>query len=181
MSLSGGDDPLAANMRGCHFHGTYEQWKLARDGFVPYVRDANDVLDIGCANGFLLKSLIEWGGRAFTPWGIDTRESSIDAARAMFPDHAANFSVTDMTNPVWTEHRFDVVLAPFFESPELMTAVETFLAKHPDSSVVFSVYDDEMNRFEGMVSTCRKRFPVVDQIMLRDAWCGLLRVRAKHT
>lgn len=45
MSPSGEDDTVGANMRGCHFHGTYEQWKLARDGFVPYVREANEVLD----------------------------------------------------------------------------------------------------------------------------------------
>lgn len=180
MSLSGEDDPSGADMRGCHFQGSYEQWKLARDGFVPYVRDANDVLDIGCANGFLLKSLIEWSERAFTPWGIDIREHSIEAARTMFPDHAGNFSVTDMADPAWTERRFDVVLAPFFEFPEYLATVGTYLAKHPDSSVVFSVYDDEMDRFEGMVTTCRDRFPVVDQITLRDGWCGLLRVRAEQ-
>lgn len=172
------DDELGAKLRGCHFHGSYEQWKLARDCFVPYVRDANDVLDIGCANGFLLQSLMDWGGRTFTPWGIDIRETSIDAARAMFPDHADNFVVADMTTLAWTERRVDVVLAPFFEYPEYMGAVATYLEKHPSSSVVFSVYDDEMERFDGMVTTCRDRFAVVDQITLRENWCGLLRVCA---
>lgn len=173
------DNELGARLRGCHFHGTYEQWKVARDGLVSYVREANAVLDIGCANGFLLQSLIDWGGRAFIPYGIDVHQHSIDAARAMFPDHAENFVVTDMTTLVWTEQRVDVVLAPWFEHPRFIEAVATYLEKHPEASVVFSVYDDEMDRFDDMVRACRDHFAAVDQVMLRPEWCGLLRVRTR--
>ncbi len=48
------------------------------------------ILDIGCANGYLLESLVKWTsdrGLAVTPYGIESSEKLIAVARERLPQY----------------------------------------------------------------------------------------------
>lgn len=43
------------------WNGTYESWKEKRGPILQAVDSDGDFIDIGCANGYLLECLAEWG------------------------------------------------------------------------------------------------------------------------
>ncbi len=73
-----------ALLDGSHFAGTLEQWKQQRRAIVDYVKDGS-ILDFGCANGFLLRSLQEWSEKSLDPYGIDQDEQMVDSSKELFP------------------------------------------------------------------------------------------------
>jgi SAM-dependent methyltransferase len=86
-------------MEGSFSRGaTYEQWKAKRH-FVSELVDCNgSMLDVGCANGFFLRSLQEWTTYRLVPYGIDVREDLIRQAKELFPGNQNNFCVLDARN-----------------------------------------------------------------------------------
>ena len=76
-----------------------ERWRETRRCIADAVHRDGDFLDVGCANGLLLESLIRWcGERGITlrPHGIDFIAVLIDLARERHPEHAASFEVANM-------------------------------------------------------------------------------------
>ncbi len=60
------DDPI----RQSGFGGGPERWRAERQPILDAVEGDGDLLDIGCANGYLLECLVAWGaerGLALTP------------------------------------------------------------------------------------------------------------------
>ena len=43
------------------FHGGAERWRAEREPILDAIMRDGELLDIGCANGFLLECLVEWG------------------------------------------------------------------------------------------------------------------------
>ncbi|MDE3260257.1 MAG: methyltransferase domain-containing protein [Gemmatimonadota bacterium] len=71
---------------------SFETWRRARSFIASEIHRPGTVLDIGCANGFLLRCLLEWSDHALTPFGID---SSADRARDVarfFPSQGDHFA-----------------------------------------------------------------------------------------
>ena len=65
------DDPI----RRSGFGGGSERWRAERSPILEAVTGDGDLLDIGCAVGYLAECLVEWGaerGVRLTPHGIDT-------------------------------------------------------------------------------------------------------------
>ncbi len=59
-------------------HGlTYSWWKMHRSLIARAVHKSGSILDIGCANGFLLRCLMEWSSHALVPYGFDAVHASI--------------------------------------------------------------------------------------------------------
>ncbi len=52
------DDPI----RQSGFGGGAERWRAERGPILEAVEGDGDLLDIGCANGYLLECLVAWGG-----------------------------------------------------------------------------------------------------------------------
>ena len=55
-----------------------------------------DLLDIGCANGYLLECLLNWGderGLNLIPHGLDQGSKLIQLAKRRLPEYADNFHV----------------------------------------------------------------------------------------
>ncbi len=74
-----------------HFRSGHE---LILDGIVS----SGDLADIGCANGLLLASLVEWAagrGIELNPHGIDFVPQLVDLAQQRFPEHARQFTVAN--------------------------------------------------------------------------------------
>lgn len=91
--------------------GTPERWRAAREVILEAVTRDGDFLDIGCANGLLLESLIDWARErdiTLTPHGIDFVPELVELAQERFPEHRDNFSVANAYD--WQpDRRYDYV------------------------------------------------------------------------
>jgi SAM-dependent methyltransferase len=88
------DDPI----RQSGFGGGAELWRAERWPLLEAVTGDGDLLDIGCAVGYLAECLVEWGaerGVRLTPHGIDLGERLIAEAKKRLPRYADNFVVAN--------------------------------------------------------------------------------------
>jgi len=72
------------------------RWRAEREPILEAIETHGDLLDVGCANGFLLECLVEWAserGIALVPYGIDQGAKLIEIARQRLPAHKSNFHV----------------------------------------------------------------------------------------
>jgi hypothetical protein len=88
------DDPI----RQSGFGGGAERWHAERSPILEAVTGDGDLLDIGCANGYLAECLVGWAGERgirLTPHGIDLGMRLIAEAQRRLPQFAANFHVAN--------------------------------------------------------------------------------------
>ncbi|MCK4858072.1 MAG: class I SAM-dependent methyltransferase [candidate division Zixibacteria bacterium] len=86
------DDPI----RQSGFSGGPERWRLEREPILEAIETDGELLDIGCANGFLLECLRAWGGKRgikLTPFGLDYGAKLIELAKRRLPEYRSNFYV----------------------------------------------------------------------------------------
>lgn len=87
-------DPI----RQSGFGGGAERWRAERGAILEAIESDGDLLDIGCANGYLAECLVAWAaerGITLTPHGIDLGPRLIAEAKRRMPAFAANFSVAN--------------------------------------------------------------------------------------
>jgi 2-polyprenyl-3-methyl-5-hydroxy-6-metoxy-1,4-benzoquinol methylase len=75
-----------------------ERWEETRRCFVETLHRSGDFLDVGCANGLLLETLIGWAAEAgfvLRPHGLDFVPELIELARRRFPRQAACFTAAN--------------------------------------------------------------------------------------
>jgi SAM-dependent methyltransferase len=78
------------------FHGSAARWQAARQGIVEAIDRDGTFLDVGCANGLLLESVVEWTPFAIDPYGIDFAPRLVDLARERLPHWRDRFWVADV-------------------------------------------------------------------------------------
>jgi SAM-dependent methyltransferase len=96
------EDPI----RQSGFNGGSERWRAERLPILDAIPGSGDLLDVGCANGYLLESLVKWGGErrlALTPFGVDRSARLIALARQRLPQFAHHFFVANAA--AWTPPR----------------------------------------------------------------------------
>jgi 2-polyprenyl-3-methyl-5-hydroxy-6-metoxy-1,4-benzoquinol methylase len=84
------DDPI----RQSGFGGGAERWRSERSAILDAAESPGDILDIGCANGYLLECLCSWAaerGLQLRPHGLDIGAELIELARRRLPQYSANF------------------------------------------------------------------------------------------
>jgi hypothetical protein len=72
------------------------RWEETRRCILRALHHSGDFMDVGCANGLLLETLIEWAKQAgfvLRPHGVDFVPELIALAQERFPHEAANFQV----------------------------------------------------------------------------------------
>jgi 2-polyprenyl-3-methyl-5-hydroxy-6-metoxy-1,4-benzoquinol methylase len=70
----------------------YKYWKRAREFIASAINKDGKILDIGCANGFLLLCLQSWSGKKLVPYGIDSNPHVVVDAQRLFPKYKQNFT-----------------------------------------------------------------------------------------
>lgn len=78
------------------FGGGSERWWVEREPILDAIGSDGEILDIGCANGYLLECLVAWGherGVTLVPYGLDLGARLIDRARQRHPRFADHFFV----------------------------------------------------------------------------------------
>lgn len=76
-----------------------ERWAESRRCIATAIHRDGDFLDIGCANGLLLESVVRWGaeaGHSVRPHGIDVVPELVELARARLPEHVSNLTVANV-------------------------------------------------------------------------------------
>lgn len=106
-SYLGADDPRG----GSGFWGDAERWERARRPIVSAIDRDGTFLDVGCANGLLMESLVAWAGengRRIQPYGLDLIPSLARLARERLPRWADRIFVGNVMG--WEPPlRFDFV------------------------------------------------------------------------
>ncbi|MBY8983988.1 MAG: class I SAM-dependent methyltransferase [Candidatus Lokiarchaeota archaeon] len=78
------------------FMGTIKYWEKARRPILKCIKTSGALLDIGCANGYLLECLMKWGKKLsleIIPYGLDLSEKLVALAIKRHPVFKSNFHV----------------------------------------------------------------------------------------
>jgi SAM-dependent methyltransferase len=80
------------------FHGGAARWRAEREPILDAVDRDGDLLDVGCANGYLLECLCAWAserGLRLVPYGVDQGARLVELARRRFPGMESHFCVAN--------------------------------------------------------------------------------------
>jgi SAM-dependent methyltransferase len=78
------------------FGGGPERWRAEREPILEAVARDGTLLDVGCANGFLLECLVAWGaerGVRLVPHGLDFSPELVELAQTRLPEFRSNLYV----------------------------------------------------------------------------------------
>jgi SAM-dependent methyltransferase len=95
------------------FGGSAHEWRAARQPIADAIEHDGTFLDVGCANGLLMESVVRWcaeRGVTVEPYGVDLVPELVDLARRRLPqwqDRLWAGNAVDWTHPEGL--RFDVV------------------------------------------------------------------------
>lgn len=96
------------------------RWEETRRCIASAIDRDGDFMDVGCANGLLLETLIEWAaerGHAIRPHGVDFVPELVEQARARHPGHESSFEVANAF--YWRPRRpYDFVRMSLEDVPE---------------------------------------------------------------
>jgi len=83
------------------FYGGPERWRAEREPILEAISADGELLDTGCANGYLLECLVAWGrerGVSLIPYGLDQGARLIELARRRQPHLADHFFIGNAWN-----------------------------------------------------------------------------------
>lgn len=86
-----------ALLLGCEMNADFATWERERAYVSEPITEPGTILDFGCANGFLLRTLQEWTGLGdrLVPYGVDTNSEHIKDAQQLYPDQKDHFYTSD--------------------------------------------------------------------------------------
>jgi SAM-dependent methyltransferase len=113
LELINTDDKMRKMIEGSCFvnvpwdqNVAFRQWERSRSFIARAIKKDGKLLDIGCANGFLLRCLQEWSNHNLIPHGIDQDRKAVEKARKLFPRYRNNF-ITNKSSGAHFPQDFD--------------------------------------------------------------------------
>lgn len=144
---------LIKTLADCYFtaDNPQQKWEDARRFISLCLDHPGSLLDIGCANGFLIKSLEYWSGQKIAPFGIDVIAQNIQNAQKLFPEYQNNFQNISydsflLTYPVGFPYQFDYLIWSFWDDKHLIEKREVdFLLEHTkdNGKLIITFYPDD--------------------------------------
>jgi hypothetical protein len=80
------------------FAGPAERWEAARRPIVEAIDRDGTYLDVGCANGLLMESVVAWSPFAIEPYGVDFAPRLVELARTRLPQWGDRIWVGDVVS-----------------------------------------------------------------------------------
>jgi general stress protein 26 len=103
--------------RGSGHSGDAASWEAGRRPIADAVHRPGTFLDIGCANGLLMESVVEWAAFPVEPYGLDHAPQLVAEARRRLPQWADRIWVGDAID--WEPpHPFDFIRVELVYVPE---------------------------------------------------------------
>ncbi|MBD0330589.1 MAG: pyridoxamine 5'-phosphate oxidase family protein [Thermoleophilia bacterium] len=103
-------------VHGSGHSGDLATWEIGRRPLAEAIDRPGAFLDVGCANGLLLESLVRWSAHPLDPYGVDFAPRLVAEARRRLPDYADRFFVADALE--WDPpRRFDFVRTELVYAP----------------------------------------------------------------
>ena len=128
------------------FSGGPDRWRIERSPLLDAIDGDGEFLDLGCANGHLLESVVDWAyesGIELTPYGVDLNPRLIHEAMRRFRDQADHFWVANAWGWLPTR-RFRWVYAIWDLVPiEFLPQLALHLLKHAvadNGALIFGAY-----------------------------------------
>jgi SAM-dependent methyltransferase len=92
-------------------------WEIGRRPIASAIHRPGTFLDVGCANGLLMESVVRWSERAVEPYGLDFAARLVALARRRLPQWAERIFHGDALE--WEPARqFDFVRTELVYAPE---------------------------------------------------------------
>ncbi len=88
------EDPISQS----GFGGGLDRWRAERSPILEIIDSDGDLLDVGCANGYLLECLVAWAADkriSLTPYGVDINPGLVVEAMRRWPGVADHFWVAN--------------------------------------------------------------------------------------
>jgi SAM-dependent methyltransferase len=91
-------------------------WEIGRRPIADAVHHGGSFLDVGCANGLLMESIVVWARQPLEPYGLDFAPKLVELARARLPQWADRIFLGDVLE--WEPaRRFDFVRTELVYAP----------------------------------------------------------------
>ena len=88
---------IVKHIEGCNAYGIdYREWRRQRHFIAADIDCDGSFLDLGCANGFLVRCLEKWSGCRFVPYGVDINPQAIADCAQLFPGKTGHFVCRDV-------------------------------------------------------------------------------------
>jgi len=151
-------DRVTALLNGCCFYNSsFELWCRSRRFIASAIDKDGTILDVGCANGFLLRCFQEWSGHALTPYGLDLNENFIDQAKWLFPhqkDHFLQFDILQLpdANLFNLPRSYDFIYWAIWDNWTFKRPIEVSVIKSIDAMVnsggklILGLYHEDRSR-----------------------------------
>lgn len=123
-------------------------WEGARKFIASQITEDGDILDIGCANGFLLRCLQEWSGKKLNPYGVDHEEKYLADAKKLFKEQdqfvKALFADIQSNYPANFPNEFKYIYWGVWVNYKVTKEDFDFLFKHltADGKLILGFYPD---------------------------------------
>ncbi len=173
------DDPVRAAelIEGSCVHGAdYELWEKQRRFIAQIIHHPGSIIDIGCANGFLLWCLQEWSEYTLTPYGIDVNDEYLEGAKKLFTEYGKNFELVSFRDFIAGNHHllevYDFIYWnvwdnwQFDESEKYQQVSDLLEMVKPDGRLIMGFYDAEkdsnFNRINQLTSSGFKLNEVIE-------------------
>jgi hypothetical protein len=168
-------------IEGSHVHGaTYQNWYDQRHFISRAIHRSGTLLYIGCANGFLLRCLLEWLPHKLIPYGIEPLEESVQVAKELLEPFEANMIQAAAEQlPHLSKGRlpgsFDFIQWSFWRNWDYtqphnwQTFQNVWNAVKPQGRLMLCFYDGELAEMDTRISKLQEHFRKADGI-LTSAW-----------